>query len=100
MTDPEHRCHAFTPPSGRSLGRVRRGAGWSALAARETRLQIDAWSFGSVMEHVNPWDFEAFSAPPVRDADAVAAEDAWARFGAAAEDIAGVFKMLEAFIAG
>jgi hypothetical protein len=78
---------------------VRPGALWLAVAAALTRLQINALSFGSVVDHMNPWDVEAILAPPIAASDALAAEKAWARFSSAAVDIADAVGYLEAFLA-
>ena len=61
------------------------GALWLATAARQTRLQINALSFGSVIDHMNPWDVEEVIVPGVPDSMARSAEHAWDRFAHAAE---------------
>ncbi len=85
----------LTPRSG-----VRPGALWLAVAARQTQLQINALSFGSVIDHMNPWDVEQILVPQVSDEHAHAAEAAWARFSAAAVDMSAAVTLLETFLGG
>lgn len=63
---------------------VRSGAVWLAVAARQSKAQINALSFGSVVDQVNPDDVERIVVPIVSDHDAGEAEDAWRLFGNAA----------------
>ena len=63
---------------------VRPGAVWLALAARQSKAQINALSFGSVVDQVNPDDVERIVVPSVSDSSAREAEAAWELFGTAA----------------
>jgi hypothetical protein len=38
---------------------VRPGAVWLGVATPQVQAQIEALSFGSVVDHMNPWDVEA-----------------------------------------
>jgi hypothetical protein len=84
----------LTPRQG-----VRPGSLWLAVATALTRLQINALSFGSVVDHMNPWDVEAILVPPIATSDAIAAEKSWSRFSSAAADIAAAVEYLETFLA-
>ena len=77
---------------------VRPGALWLATASRQTRLQINALSFGSVVDHMNPWDVENILVPPVPDHDAATAEDAWDSFSNAEADLHEAVRYLQAFL--
>ncbi|SDU16801.1 restriction endonuclease subunit S domain-containing protein [Jiangella alkaliphila] len=74
---------------------VRPGELWLAVYVRQTRLQINALSFGSVVDHMNPWDVEDLRVPVIDDGAAGEAEDAWARFAAAARDMRRAIAILE-----
>lgn len=69
---------------------------WLATAAGQTRLQINALSFGSVVDHMNPWDVESLILPPVDHELAADAEEAWSNFSAANSALAGSVERLEA----
>ncbi|MET8230815.1 hypothetical protein ABZS77_09080 [Micromonospora sp. NPDC005298] len=75
---------------------VRPGALWLALAARQTRMQINALSFGSVIDHMNPWDVESLFVPRVEEADALEAEAGWRAFSQGAADTSAAVTLLEA----
>ncbi len=77
---------------------VRPGAIWLATATRQTRLQVNALSFGSVVDHMNPWDVENILVPPVPDDDAATAEDAWEHFSSAESDLHEAVRYLQAFL--
>jgi hypothetical protein len=51
---------------------------WLAVAIPHTQVQIKALSFGSVVDHMNPWDVEDIWLPPVPAGAVVAAKQAWA----------------------
>ncbi|MFC9159504.1 hypothetical protein ACFTZ8_01480 [Streptomyces fungicidicus] len=61
------------------------GAVWLAVAARQTRMQINALSFGSVIDHLNPWDVEGIRVPNVPVALAERAECTWRLFARSRE---------------
>jgi hypothetical protein len=81
----------LTPRSG-----VRPGAVWLAIAARQSKAQINALSFGSVVDQVNPEDVERIVVPTVSESDASEAEAAWELFGNAATWIDEAVSLLEA----
>jgi hypothetical protein len=72
------------------------GAVWLAIAAHQSRLQINALSFGSVIDHMNPWDVEDVIVPVVTEAMAQEAEAAWSVFSAASTSISAAVATLEA----
>lgn len=74
---------------------VRPAALWLAVAAAQTRLQINALSFGSVVDHMNPWDVEDLMLPPVGDDLAEEAEHAWEDFAAAGAGFARASQLLD-----
>jgi hypothetical protein len=74
---------------------VRPAALWLAVAAAQTQLQINALSFGSVVDHMNPWDVEALMLPPVGDDLAEEAEQAWEDFAAAGAGFARASQFLD-----
>jgi hypothetical protein len=78
---------------------IRPGALWLAIAARPTRLQINALSFGSVIDHMNPWDVEDLLVSDVPDHDAENAENAWADLSQAVSDITSAVHDLETALA-
>ena len=71
---------------------------WLAVASAEARLQLNALSFGSVVDHMNPGDVENIWVPQVDPADAVSAKDAWLRFSNAAVEMEHAVALLETFI--
>jgi hypothetical protein len=75
---------------------VNPGAVWLAIAAHQSRLQINALSFGSVIDHMNPWDVEDVIVPVVSDAVAQEAEAAWSVFSAASTNVSAAVATLEA----
>lgn len=78
---------------------VRPGAVWLATAARQSKAQINALSFGSVVDQVNPEDAERIVVPAISDSDATEAEAAWALFGNAANLMDEAVALLEARLA-
>lgn len=50
---------------------------WFAVASPQVQAQIKAQSFGSVIDHMNPWDVEEVLLPPIEHATAQQAEKAW-----------------------
>ena len=75
---------------------IRPAALWLAIAAGQTRLQINALSFGSVVDHMNPWDVEDLLLPPVADHLALEAEAAWQQFGLAGSAVTLASSIIEA----
>ncbi|WP_460841376.1 restriction endonuclease subunit S domain-containing protein [Nocardioides marmoraquaticus] len=71
---------------------------WLAVASAESRLQINALSFGSVVDHMNPGDVENIWVPSVDPSDAASANDAWLRFGHAAVQMGEAVRILEGFL--
>ena len=51
---------------------------WLAVATPHAQVQIKALSFGSVVDHMNPWDVEDIWLPPVSAGATASAEQAWA----------------------
>jgi hypothetical protein len=51
---------------------------WLAVATPHAQLQIKALSFGSVVDHMNPWDVEDIWLPPVSSQAIATAKQAWA----------------------
>jgi hypothetical protein len=74
---------------------VRPGALWLAITARQSRIQINALSFGSVVDQVNPGDVEDILLPQVDDTAAQEAEDAWQLFSDAASAMRDAVSLLE-----
>jgi hypothetical protein len=70
------------------------GALWLAIAAPESQIQIKSLSFGSVIDHMNPWDVEALRVPPVDDEMAGTVLSAWRSFA----DAAGLLEQASATI--
>jgi len=68
---------------------------WLAIAAGQTRLQINALSFGSVVDHMNPQDVESLILPPVDDDLAAATEQAWGDFATANSILNATVERLE-----
>lgn len=62
---------------------VRPGAVWLAVAMPQVQRQIKALSFGSVIDHMNPWDVEDVLVPLVEDGLATAVESAWGKLARA-----------------
>jgi len=75
---------------------VRPAAVWLAIAAGQSRLQINALSFGSVVDHMNPWDVEELLLPPVSDDLVTAAERGWDEFSMAGTAAAHAVALLDA----
>ena len=75
---------------------VRFGTVWLAIAARQSKAQINALSFGSVIDHIISQDVEGIIVPTVSDSDASEAEAAWELFGNAATWIDEAVSLLEA----
>ncbi|MDH6584661.1 hypothetical protein M2161_003767 [Streptomyces sp. SAI-133] len=61
------------------------GAVWLAIAARQSRIQINALSFGSVIDHLNPWDVEEIRVPQISEELAGRAESTWGLFARSRE---------------
>jgi hypothetical protein len=59
---------------------VRPGALWLAVSSQQVRLQINALSFGSVIDHMNPWDVEDVILPRIGEDMAIEAESVWDQF--------------------
>jgi hypothetical protein len=51
---------------------------WLAVATPYAQVQIKALSFGSVVDHMNPWDVEDIWLPPVPARAVATARQAWA----------------------
>lgn len=81
----------LTPQAG-----VSPAALWLAIAAGQTRLQINALSFGSVVDHMNPWDVEDLWIPAVESDLVAEAEQAWREFSVASSTLAASVASLEA----
>ncbi|MGH3967627.1 MAG: hypothetical protein ACRDTV_05795 [Mycobacterium sp.] len=81
----------LTPQAG-----VSPAALWLAIAAGQTRIQINALSFGSVVDHMNPWDVEDLWIPTVDDDLVAEAEQAWRDFSVASSVLAASVASLEA----
>jgi hypothetical protein len=71
---------------------------WLAVASAEARLQINALSFGSVVDHMNPGDVEGVWVPRIDPADATEADEAWQRFSRAAVEMQRAVALVEAFV--
>jgi hypothetical protein len=74
---------------------VRPGALWLAITARQSRIQINALSFGSVVDQVNPGDVEDILLPHVDETASQKAEDAWQLFSEAASAMREAVSLLE-----
>lgn len=59
------------------------GALWLAVAHPDVQAQIKALSFGSVIDHMNPWDVEAVIVPRINSNIAAHARIAWDTLGKA-----------------
>lgn len=81
----------LTPQAG-----VSPAALWVAIVAGQTRLQINALSFGSVVDHMNPWDVEDLWIPAADDDLTAQAEQAWSDFSLASLALATSVATLEA----
>jgi hypothetical protein len=77
---------------------VRPGALWAAVASAECQSQIKSLSFGSVIDHMNPWDVEALQVAPVDPDTADVVEDAWRSFADAAGLLDSASEAIEALI--
>ena len=62
---------------------VRPGLVLLALAAAQSKVQINALSFGSVIDELNAPDVEGVIVPPIAEDLVPEAEEAWAEFAAA-----------------
>ncbi|GEL48052.1 hypothetical protein CHO01_31680 [Cellulomonas hominis] len=80
----------FVPRPG-----VKPGLVWLSLAAQQTKLQVNALSFGSVIDELNADDVADVRVPPIDDELAIDAEAAWAEFGAASRATADAVAILE-----
>ena len=80
----------LTPREG-----VRPGALWLAIAARRSRAQISALSFGSVVDQINPGDIDQIILPPVDGPAGKEAEDAWELFAEAASAMSRAVSLFE-----
>lgn len=78
---------------------VRPGAVWAVVADPRTQAQIKSLSFGSVIDHMNPWDVEALHVPTVDDATADTVEDAWQAFSDAAVLLNTATELIESLLA-
>lgn len=74
---------------------VHPGALWLAIAAPESQVQIKSLSFGSVIDHMNPWDVTALRVPPVDDEMAGTVLSAWRSFADAAGLLAQASDLIE-----
>lgn len=74
---------------------VHPGALWLAIAAPESQVQIKSLSFGSVIDHMNPWDVAALRVPPVDDEMAGTVLSAWRSFADAAGLLAQASDLIE-----
>ena len=75
---------------------VKPGGLWLAIAARQSRVQINALSFGSVVDQINPGDIEGIFLPPVDGTAAKEAEDAWGLFAEAEGAMSRAVSLFEA----
>jgi hypothetical protein len=75
---------------------VRPGALWLAIAARQSRVQINALSFGSVVDQINPGDIEEILLPPIDATAAKEAADAWELFAEAESGMGHAVSLFEA----
>jgi hypothetical protein len=73
----------------------RPGALWLGVAAPRTQVQIKALSFGSVVDHMNPWDVEQIAIPAVSDDLAHVVESAWDNYSAAVFSAASARLMVQ-----
>jgi hypothetical protein len=78
---------------------VRPGAVWLAMASRHVRTQVNALSFGSVVDQLNPTDVERVIVPVVDDGMARGAEKAWASFSRAAVAMRDAVDLLQGHLA-
>jgi hypothetical protein len=74
---------------------VRPGAIWLALSTRQVRAQINALSFGSVIDELRPVDIEQILLPQIDDKSALRAERAWAMFSKSTASMADAALRLE-----
>ncbi|MFF6880200.1 hypothetical protein ACFY9S_33560 [Streptomyces sp. NPDC012474] len=74
------------------------GAVWLAIAARQTRMQINALSFGSVIDHLNPWDVEEIRVPQISEDLAKRAESTWELFARSRELMDEAVRMVESHL--
>ncbi|MFR9804939.1 hypothetical protein ACL02T_22025 [Pseudonocardia sp. RS010] len=56
------------------------GLVWLAVAVPQVQAQIKALSFGSVVDHMNPWDVEDVIVPDIGAELVAEVEDAWEKF--------------------
>jgi len=75
------------------------GALWLAIALPQTQVQIKGLSYGSVIDHMNPWDVEALRVPPVPRDIADRALTAWVDFAASSEALRSASDHIEQGIA-
>jgi hypothetical protein len=74
---------------------VHPGSLWLAVAAPESQVQIKSLSFGSVIDHMKPWDVETLRVPPVDDEMAGTVLSAWRSFADAAGLLARASELVE-----
>jgi hypothetical protein len=74
---------------------VRPGQVWLAMAARQTRLQVNARSFGSVIDELTSEAVEDVLVPTVPSELAAEAETAWEDFAIAGSASASAISLLE-----
>ncbi len=80
---------------------VRPGALWLAISAKQSRVQINTLSFGSVVDQVSPVDVEEILVPSIDDEAAQETEDAWQLFAEAGAEMREAVSLMEAqLIAG
>jgi hypothetical protein len=79
---------------------IRPGVVWAAVSTLETQTQIKSLSFGSVIDHMNPWDVEALQVAPVDEDTADIVEDAWRSFADATALLDSAVDAVEALIDG
>jgi len=83
----------LTPRNG-----IRPGALWLAFSSMHARAQVNALSFGSVIDHLNPQDVEGVVLPVIDDKDALDAEASWRAIAESAELLRDAVNMLEKFL--
>jgi hypothetical protein len=79
---------------------VRPGALWLAMTAQQTRLQVNALSFGSVIDHLTPEAVEDILVPDITEAMAIDAEEAWSEFSKSHDLMVEAVATLEAALVG
>jgi len=74
---------------------VHPGPLWLAIAARESQVQIKSLSFGSVIDHMNPWDAAALRVPLIDDETVGTVLSAWRSFAEASGLLAQASDLIE-----